>query len=46
MYPAIEIDLHLDRICAAQLPSPVAAEAAFQALTHGTNLLPPFEASR
>jgi hypothetical protein len=32
MYPAIEIDLHLDRICAAQRQSSAALEAAFQAL--------------
>src|SRR4051794_10310741 len=32
MYPAIEIDLHLDRICAAQRQSPAALDATFQAL--------------
>ena len=32
MYPAIEIDLHLDRICAAQRESSAAREAAFRAL--------------
>jgi hypothetical protein len=40
MYPAIEIDLHLDRICAAQRQCPAALEAALRALTYGTNLLP------
>ena len=40
MYPAIEIDLHLDRICAAQRQSSVTPEAAFRASTYGTNLLP------
>jgi hypothetical protein len=40
MYPAIEIDLHLDRIRAAQRQCPAAPEAAFRALTYGTNLLP------
>ena len=40
MYPAIEIDLHLGRICAAQRQCPAAIEDAFQASTHGTNLLP------
>jgi len=30
MYPATEIDLHLDRICAAQLPSPAAPGGAFR----------------
>jgi hypothetical protein len=41
MYPAIEIDLHLDRVCAAQGQSSAAAEAAFRVSTCGTNLLPP-----
>jgi len=40
LYPAIEIDLHLDRICAGQRQSPAALEAAFRASTYGTNLLP------
>jgi hypothetical protein len=40
MYPAIEINLHLDRICAAQRQSLIALEAAFRASTYGTNLLP------
>jgi hypothetical protein len=40
MYPAIEIHLHLDRIRAAQRQCPAAPEAAFRALTYGTNLLP------
>jgi hypothetical protein len=32
MYPAIEIALHLDRICAAQRQRPSALDAAFLAL--------------
>jgi hypothetical protein len=40
MYPAVEIDLHLDRICAVQRHRPAAREAAFRALNVGTNLLP------
>jgi hypothetical protein len=40
MYPATEIDLHLDRICAAQRQGPAALEAAFRPPTYGTNLLP------
>jgi hypothetical protein len=44
MYPAVEINLHLNRICAAQRRSPAAFEAAFRASTYGTNLLP-FDAS-
>jgi hypothetical protein len=40
MYPAIEIDLHLDRICAAQPPSAAAPYGAFRASTYGANLLP------
>jgi hypothetical protein len=44
MYPALEITLHLNGICAAQRRSPAAFEAAFRASTYGTNLLP-FDAS-
>jgi hypothetical protein len=40
MYPAIEINLHLDRICAAQRKCSGSHEATFQASTYGTNLLP------
>ncbi|MFI5897555.1 hypothetical protein ACIA5D_46460 [Actinoplanes sp. NPDC051513] len=40
MYPAIEIDLHSDRIYAAQRHDPSALEAAFRGPTFGTNLLP------
>jgi hypothetical protein len=32
MYPAIEIDLHLDRISAAQRPNPAALEGALPTL--------------
>jgi hypothetical protein len=40
MYPAIEIDLHLDRICAAQPPNPAAPEGALRTLNVRHNLLP------
>jgi hypothetical protein len=40
MYPAIEIDLRLDRICAAQRLSSAALETAFRPSPYGTNLLP------
>jgi hypothetical protein len=40
MYPAIEINLHLDGVCAAQGQGSAAPEAAFRASTYGTNLLP------
>jgi hypothetical protein len=40
MYPAIEINLHLDRICAAQRQSSAALEAAFRASSYDANLLP------
>jgi hypothetical protein len=40
LHPAIEIDLHLDRICAAHRQNPAAPEAAFRATTYATNLLP------
>ena len=40
MYPAIEIDLHLDRICAVQWHRIAALRGAFGTSTHGTNLLP------
>jgi hypothetical protein len=33
MYPAIEIDLHFDRICAAQGLSSAALETAFRAVS-------------
>jgi hypothetical protein len=40
MYPAIEIDLHLQFVFAAQRQNPAAPEAAFRATTYATNLLP------
>ena len=40
VYPAVEIDLHIDCICAAQRRSPAALGGASRAPTCGTNLLP------
>jgi hypothetical protein len=40
MHPAIEIDLHVDGICAAQRQTPIALGAAFRALDVRSNLLP------
>ena len=41
MYPAIEIDLHLDRTCPAQRQSPAALEAALRALNVRHQPAPP-----
>jgi hypothetical protein len=40
MHPAIEIDLHLERIYAARRQSPSVLEAASRVSMKGTNLLP------
>jgi|tagenome__1003787_1003787.scaffolds.fasta_scaffold20964265_1 hypothetical protein len=45
MHPAIEITLHLDEVCAAQLGSVAALESASRGLHGGTNRLP-FDAAR
>jgi hypothetical protein len=41
MYPAIEIDLHLDRMCAAQPPNPAAPEGALRTLNVRHQPAPP-----
>jgi hypothetical protein len=43
MYPAIEITLHLDRICAGQRQRPPALEAAFRAFHVRHQPAPPIE---
>jgi hypothetical protein len=40
MYPAIEINLRLDHVCAAHASSLAASGYAFGTSTGGTNLLP------
>jgi phosphoglycolate phosphatase-like HAD superfamily hydrolase len=45
MYPAIEITLHLDRVCAAQRPNPVALRSAFRGL-HLRHQPAPLDAAR
>jgi|tagenome__1003787_1003787.scaffolds.fasta_scaffold19389363_1 hypothetical protein len=46
MYPAIEITLHLDGVCAAQRRSRTSLESASRDLHGGTNLLPPTQPFR
>ena len=41
MYPAVEIDLHLDHVCAAQRGGPAALEAAFRTLAVWYQPAPP-----
>jgi hypothetical protein len=40
LYPAIEITLHLDNVCAAKWAAPTALESASRDRHRGTNLLP------